>query len=98
MTSTWPLIAALAVATFSIRLAGFLLGARMPTTGRWATAFNALPGCLIASLLTVILLQGSTVEWIAALIALLVAIATRNLPLTMAVGIATVWLLRQVAL
>lgn len=84
----------LAGATFSIRFLGVVLGQHVPTTGPWARALNALPGCLIVSLVAVMLARGGPNEWIGAAIALGVAFATRNLPVTMAVGIAVVWGLR----
>jgi uncharacterized membrane protein len=95
MTDQWLLIAGLAIGTFSIRFGGYLLGSKLPTTGAWATAFTVLPGCLLSALLAVIIVQGSSVEWIAAGIAFGVAILSRNLVLTMAIGILSVWLLRH---
>ena len=94
MSEPLILTALLAVATFSVRYLGVVLGQHVPTTGRWARALNALPGCLIVSLVAVMLARGGPDEWIAAAIALGAAIATRNLPLTMIVGIAAVWALR----
>ena len=91
----WPLIAGLAAGTLAIRLGGYLLGARLPSTGAWARAFAALPGCLISALLAVILVQGNPAEWLAAAVALAVALLTRSLPLTMVTGIAAVWLARR---
>lgn len=96
MTDQWWLILGLTLGTFSIRLGGYVLGARLPSTGVWRRAFSALPGCLIAALLAVILVQGNISEWIAAAIALAVAILTRNLPLTMIAGIAVVWAVRAI--
>jgi uncharacterized membrane protein len=58
---------------------------------------NALPGCLLVSLVAVALLSGGPKEWAAAVIALAVAIVTKSLPLTMAVGIASIWALRTFA-
>ncbi|MEM7067639.1 MAG: AzlD domain-containing protein [Pseudomonadota bacterium] len=95
MTEQWIVILGLAAGTFAIRLSGYFLGSRLPSTGIWARSFEALPGCLIAALITVILVQGSSNEWIAAGIALVAALVTRNLPLTMLVGIAAIWLLRN---
>ena len=94
MHDTWLVIAVLAVATFSIRLGGILLGERLPTEGAWARGLHALPGCLIVSLVTVLLLSGGPAEWLAGTLALLLAITTRNLPLTMLGGIVAVYLLR----
>lgn len=94
MSDTWIVIVVLAVATFSIRLGGVLLGQKLPTTGPWARALNALPGCLIISLVSVLLLSGGYNEWIAGAIALAVAWFTKNLPLTMVAGIAAIYILR----
>lgn len=95
MSDTWFVIAALAVCTFSIRLGGVLLGQRLPTTGAWSRALNALPGCLIIALVSTLVLSGGINEWVASALALGVALITRNLPLTMAIGIFTVYVLRN---
>ena len=94
MTDSWQVIIVLAIATFSIRLAGVLLGQRLPTTGPWAKALNALPGCLIVSLVSVLLLSGGLDEWIAGAVALTIAGVTKNLPMTMIGGITVIYLLR----
>jgi len=47
MSESWTVIAALAIATFGIRLSGIFLGQSIPKDGRWARALQALPGCLI---------------------------------------------------
>lgn len=84
----------LAAATFAIRLGGYLIGAGLPTTGRWVHAFHALPGCLIAALVTLLLAQGDWREWTAAAIVLAVAVPTRSLPLAMLSGMVAVNVLR----
>ena len=85
----------LAGATFAIRLSGVYLGQELPQHGSWARALNALPGCLIVALVSVSLLSGGPSEWLAGAIAALVAVTTKNLPLTMGAGILAIWLLRQ---
>ncbi|GHE02970.1 hypothetical protein U879_18825 [Defluviimonas sp. 20V17] len=95
MTSAWITIAGLAAGTFTIRLSGYLLGARLPASGPWARALKALPGSLIVALLTVLLIQGGPAEWVASAIALAVALATRNLPLTMLAGLVAVAVVRN---
>jgi len=95
MTDAWMVILALTGATFAIRLAGVLLGQRIPTHGHWTRAVTALPGCLIVSLVALSLLSGGPREWAAGAVAAATAIVTRNLPLTMAIGIAAIWLLRH---
>lgn len=97
MSEIWIVILGLTAATFGIRLSGVLLGQRIPQTGSWARALKALPGSLIVSLVCVGLLQGGPQEWLAGALALVTAIVTRNLPLTMAIGIATIWGLRQLS-
>lgn len=94
MDDPWLVILGLAAATFSIRMAGVMLGARLPQTGAWARALLALPGCLIVALVSVSLLSGGTNEWIAGAIAAAVAILSRSLLATMAAGIAAIWFLR----
>jgi len=84
----------LSVGTFAIRLGGYLLGSALPATGPWARGLNALPGCLIAALLAVLLVQAGPAEWAAAALAAVIAMLTRSLPLTMLVGIGAVWLAR----
>ena len=95
MTDQWIVILGLAIATFSIRISGYLLAAKLPSTGAWARAFAALPGCLIGALLAVIIVQGSSMQWIAAAVALGISLLTRSLALTMLGGILTIWLLRS---
>lgn len=94
MSDPTYVIIGLALGTFAIRLGGFYLGSRLPVTGFWAASFNALPGCLIASLLAVMLVSGGVQEYIAAVISLVIALITRNLPLTMIAGISSIWALR----
>jgi len=85
----------LALITFSLRLSGALLGRRVPTQGAWARATRALPGSLIVALVAVSLASAGVREWVAALVSALVAMASRSLPLTMAVSIAAIWALRR---
>ena len=95
MSDIWILIIVLAIVTLAIRVLGVFVGQRLPQQGPWAKGLNALPGCLIVSLVTVLLVEGDLNEWVGALIALAVAVFTRSLPLTMIVGILSVWALRH---
>jgi uncharacterized membrane protein len=97
MTENWITILVLAAGTFSIRLAGAVLGQAIPTRGAAARALNALPGCLIVALVASSLLSGGWREWSAGAVALAVAIVSRNLPLTMAAGIAAIYAARHLA-
>lgn len=95
MSSIWVVIATLAAGTLAIRVAGALLGRAVPSDGAAARALNALPGSLIVALVTVSLVSGGAQDWTAAAVALAVAILTRNLPVTMAAGIAAILALRH---
>jgi uncharacterized membrane protein len=95
MTEAWFVILALTVGTFAIRLSGVFIGQIIPEQGALARGLRALPGCLIISLVAVSLLAGGPREWAAGLVALVVAVVTRNLPITMASGIAATWLFRH---
>jgi len=95
MTDPVLVTLALAIATISIRLFGIAIGQRLPQSGVWARGLKSLPGCLIVALISVMLLSKGALEWIAAALALLVAIITRSLPLTMIAGIVAVWAMRQ---
>lgn len=98
MSETWVVILGLAAATFGIRLGGYVLGRSLPQSGPVARALNALPGSLIAALLSYVLVTGGPQDWLAALAAAAVAVATRSLPLTIVAGVAAIWALRQVGL
>lgn len=95
MSEIWLLTFLLAAITLGTRVLGVAVGQRLPQTGPWAKGLNALPGCLIVSLVAVMLVGGAWDEWMGALVALLVAVLTRSLPLTMMTGIIVVWALRQ---
>ena len=95
MSDSALVIVGLAAATISIRLFGVAVGSQLPQHGPVARALNALPGCLIVSLVAVMLLDRGPSEWLAGGIALAAAVMTRSLPLTMAVGIGAVVVLRQ---
>ena len=88
-------ILGLIAANLVIRLGGYYLGAALPQTGPWARGLKALPGTLITALVTLQLMQGGMNEWIAGSIALIAALITRSLPLTMIAGILTIYALRH---
>lgn len=98
MSETLPftaVIIGLGLANLIIRLGGYYLGAALPQTGPWARGLKALPGTLITALVTLQVMQGGVNEWIAAAVALTVAVASRSLPLTMIAGILAIYTLRH---
>jgi uncharacterized membrane protein len=90
-------ILGLTVANLMIRLGGYYLGAALPQTGPVARGLKALPGTLITALVTLQLINGGPAEWGAGAVALMAAVVTRSLPLTMLAGIITIYLLRNMA-
>lgn len=96
MTENGIVLVGLALGTFAIRFGGYVLGTRLPVEGPWARALQALPGCLIAALLATMLVQVGPTEWGAAALALIAALITRSLPLTMLAGVGAVYLLRGI--
>ena len=96
MSDIWITLLGLGLASFVIRLGGFLLAGRLPQTGRWARGMEALPGCLIMALVTLMMVRGGVFEWAAGVMVLLVAAKSRNLLLSMMTGMIAVALLRLV--
>lgn len=97
-TEIWLTILGLAVASYTIRLGGYLLALRLPQEGGWARGMEALPGCLIVALVALMMLNGGAIEWAAGVAVFLVAAKTRNLPISMLVGMVTVAALRILVL
>jgi uncharacterized membrane protein len=82
----WMTIIGLGGASFAIRLSGYLLASQIPQDGMWARALQALPGCLIASLVSLMMLNGTMLEWISAVMVLAIAAITRKPTLAMFAG------------
>ena len=95
MTETWLVITVVAGLTLLIRVGGVLMGQRLPRHGPWARGLHALPGCLIVALVCVLLSGGSSDEWLAGVIAAAAAFISRNLLITMLIGVAAVSVLRS---
>ena len=66
----WITVFGLGLISFLIRISGFILASHLPKHGAWARGLEALPGCLIASLVTLMMIYGSTLEWITGIIVL----------------------------
>ena len=87
MTSTfWMLIIMLAVAAFAIRVAGLLAGDRIKSS-RNAWILDDLPGLIVVSLVAASLSGQPVQMWIAAAIALGVAMVTNHVIATMCLGV-----------
>jgi len=90
----WMTIIGLCGASFAIRLPGYLLASQIPHDGMWARALQALPGCLIASLVSLMMLNGTILEWISAVMVLALAAITRKPTFAMFAGMVIIAALR----
>jgi uncharacterized membrane protein len=93
-TEIWVTIIGLGGASFAIRLSGFLLASQIPRDGVWARALQALPGCLMVSLVSLMMLNGTTLEWISAMMVLALAAMTRKPTVAMFAGMMIIAALR----
>jgi uncharacterized membrane protein len=90
----WMTIIGLGGASFAIRLSGYLLASQIPQDGMWARALQALPGCLIASLVSLMMLNGTMLELISAVMVLAIAAITRKPTLAMFAGMVIIAAMR----
>ena len=96
-TEIWVTIIGLGVVSFAIRLTGYLLASQIPQDGMWARALQALPGCLIVSLVSLMMLNGTMLEWISAVMVLAIAAITRKPTLAMFAGMVIIAAMRFTA-
>ncbi len=87
-------ILGMAAVTFGIRLGGYLLAERLPTTGFVAAWMRHIPGAVLASLVAPDIVTGGPAGGIAAAATALAYILTRNLFAAMVAGVGTVYLAR----
>lgn len=85
----------MAAATYALRIGGLLLAGYLPRRGRWAAAFEQVPGAVMVAIVAPAILAAGPLGWIAAAACAGVALRTRNLLLTMLVGIAIVGIARH---
>jgi len=90
------MIAAAALATYALRLGGLLLGDRLPTTGRFRTFMDALPGTILLSLVAPGVVSSGIAGCVAAMLTGVCAYKTGNVFVSMLLGMATVAIARQV--
>ena len=87
MTSAhWTLIIVLCFAAFSIRIFGLLAGDRIRLS-KHSWILDDLPGLIIVSLVAASLSDEPLQAWLAALVALLVAVLTNHIVVTMGIGV-----------
>ena len=88
-------IIGMGLVTYATRAGGLLLIGRVkmsPFVERW---LSYIPGCVLLSIVAPSVSTGGVPDMLASLATLLVALRTRNLLLSMVVGVACVVVLRQ---
>ena len=91
----WITVLGLGFISFLIRISGFILASHLPKHGAWARGLDALPGCLIVSLVTLMMIYGSALEWITGTIVLVISAITGKPNVAMFCGIALIAVLRH---
>jgi branched-subunit amino acid transport protein len=90
-------ILGMAAVTYAIRVGGFLIAGRLPTTGFIALWMRNIPGAVLAALIAPDVLKGGPAAWTATAAAALVYFATRNVFATIVGGVLAMFLLRRFA-
>ena len=88
-------IVGMAVVTYLTRISGLWLMRRIPLSQRLKAWLGYIPGTVIVSLVAPTIFGTGFAELGAALATVLVAIRTRNVLLSMLVGVGVVWGLRE---
>nr|WP_284710687.1 AzlD domain-containing protein [Desulfovibrio aminophilus] len=89
-------VAGMALVTYLTRAAGLFLVNRLRLAGRSEAFMRAIPGAVLVSILAPSILAGGLPEWAAAGAVVAVSARFANLPLSLAVGVGAVWLLRAI--
>ncbi|WP_419175896.1 AzlD family protein [Desulfosediminicola sp.] len=86
----YAVIAAAAVATYSLRLGGLLLAGRLPKTGKFRRFMDALPGTILLSLIVPAAFAAGFWGWIATACTALCSLRTGNIFASMVMGVTIV--------
>lgn len=89
-------ILGMAVVTYLTRASGFFLVNRFQVTGRLERFVNAIPGTILISVIAPTVFTSSLAEALASVTTVIAAWWTKNLPIAMAVGVASVYLFRNI--
>ena len=90
-------ILGMAAVTYAIRAGGFLIAGKLPTSGFIAVWMRNIPGAVLAALIAPEMIKGGPAAWLAAVAAMLVYLATRNVFATIVGGVLAIFLLRRFA-
>lgn len=95
---SYLVIAAAALATYSLRLGGLLLAGRLPKTGRFKVFMDALPGTILLSLIVPAALSGGLWSWVATGCTAICSLKTGNVFLSMLLGVSIIAVSRWLGL
>ena len=84
-----------AIVTYSLRFGGLMLASKLPNSGRWKRFMDALPGTILLSLIAPGIVSAGLWGGIGALATAVCAYKTKNVILSMLLGVAIVALHRQ---
>jgi uncharacterized membrane protein len=87
-------IIGMAIVTYLTRVSGLWLMGRITLTPRIESGLRAVPGAVLISILAPAALAAGLAEIIAALATVLLMLCTKNLLISIIVGVAAVWALR----
>lgn len=90
-TSTLLAIACMALVTLACRCGGYFLFARIRPTAFFRRALGYLPGCIFAAYVVPALMAGPAGNWLGAGATMLTMLKTRNLGVSIAIGVASTW-------
>ncbi|MEH6474552.1 MAG: AzlD domain-containing protein [Sneathiella sp.] len=95
MTDTqWLLIAILAIGAYSIRFVGLVCGQIVSQNAGLNKFLGDLPGSLIVALVASSLSDANALTWVAAALALIVAVISNNVVATMGLGFISIFTLK----
>jgi uncharacterized membrane protein len=84
-----------AIVTYSLRFGGLMLASKLPNSGRWKRFMDALPGAILVSLIAPGIVSAGLWGGIGALATAICAYKTKNVIVSMLLGVAIVALHRQ---
>lgn len=88
-------IAFAALVTYSLRLGGLMLASKLPSSGKWKHFMDALPGTILVALIAPGIVSAGLWGGIGTLATAVCAYKTRNVIVSMLLGVAIVALHRQ---
>lgn len=93
---SWLAIGLLGLVTLATRVGGASLGRFLPSTPFWQRFLQQLPSTLLVAIALPAFLHGESAQLVAAAVTLAVATRRLNLVFVMAIGMATVAMMRAI--